>query len=301
MSGRGPATLAGVAADCWRRPGMLVRELAWRWLYALPALAVVALACEHIYRVTSGTLAAAGIGQISLYHPWQSAAVVAVVFKVLRPRVMDTLLWLLPLLGFGWAIAAGVGRNLVLRYYRPELPWRPAYLTAIQALRVLALAVVAVLWWGGVRWSAGFSTVAGIPNLPVYFGLVAGFTIGFLVLWSLFSWVFLVAPMFVLLEGRSLIASLGQSIRPRSARGQLLGVNVAVATVRFAAAVVFTVLSLLPLGFVSSGQSVPLYAWLIAVTVIYMAISGYFQVVRLAAFVAFWKPMGAQQNQMAQL
>jgi hypothetical protein len=287
-------------AECWRRPGLLARELAWRWLYGIPALAAVAVACYHIYSVTEGTLQAAGASRISLEHPWHGAAVVSVVAGLISPMVTKIALWLLPLLGLGWAIAAGVGRNVVLRRYEPGLPWRPAAMTVIQTLRVLALAAALGLWWGGLRWSAQVSIVAGVPNIPVYFGLVAAFTIGILVLWSLCSWVFFMAPMFVLVERRSLAASLGRAMRPSSARGRLVGANVAVALLRFVVATGFTVLSLFPLGLVSTAHSLLLWLWLGGMTVAYMVVSSFFQVVRLVAFVAFWSPEAVAQNPVSQ-
>lgn len=300
MNGRGPATLAGVMAECWRRPGLLARELTWRWLYGIPALAVAAIACYPIYLVTVDTLQSSGVSQITLEHPYQSAAVVSVVAGVISPMVTKIALWLLPLLGLGWAIAAGVGRNLMLRRYEPELAWRPAALTVIQGLRVLALAATAALWWGSLRWSAQVSTVAGVPNIPVYFGLVAVCTIAVLVLWSLCSWVFFMAPMFVLIERRSLAASLGRGMQPSSARGRLVGANMAVAFLRLVAAAGFTVMSLLPLGFVTSAHSLLLWAWLAGMTVAYMVVSGFFQVVRLVAFIEFWGPETAAQNPVSQ-
>lgn len=299
MSGRGAETFASVLAECWRRPGLLARELAWRWLYGIPALAVAAGVCFHLYRITSETLAAAGVDQISLDHPWQSAAILTVAFQVVRPLLVQAALWLLPFLGLAWAIAAGVGRNLVLRACQRDIPWRLRALIGIQVARVLALAVVAALWWGSVRWSAEASTLAGVPNLPVYFSLVVAVSLGFLALWSLASWVFLVAPMFVLLEGKSLAASLSQSMRPSLARGELVGVNIAIASIRFAVAAFFTILSLLPFGVLSSTRQAPIYLWLAAVTVVYMVVSSFFQVVRLVAFVRLWMPTPSRQNQVS--
>lgn len=300
MSEHGAATFAGVAAECWRRPGLLMRELAWRWLYGIPALVIVAVACYHIYGVTSGALQAAGANKISLDNPWQSAAIVAAVMPMVRPVVAEMALWLLPLLGLGWAIAAGFGRNVVFRRYDPGLPWRPVALSGIQGIRVVALAATVALWWGSVRWSAAVSSVAGVPNLPVYFGLVAAFSLAFLVVWSLSSWVFSIAPLFLLVERQSLGASLRRSLRPSAATGRLVGVNVAVAIIRLGLAMVAMFLSALPLGFVSAAQSTLLCVWLAAVTAFYLVVSGFFQVVRLVAFVEFRKPAGAAQNQLSQ-
>lgn len=300
MSGRGEPTFAGIVAECWRRPGLLARELAWRWLYGIPALAVVACACYHIYLVTAGALQAAGAGQVSLTTPWQSAATVAALMPVVRPVIADTALWLVPLLGLGWAVAAGFGRNIVFRCYDPSLPWRPIGLSCIQAIRAIALAATVALWWGTVRWSAAASTAAGVPNVPMYFALVAVFTLAFLVIWSLSSWVFQLAPLFLLLDRQTLGASLRRSFRPSTATARLVGVNVAVALLRLGMALFAMFLSALPLGFLSPAQSTALYVWLAAVTVLYLVVSGFFNVVRLAAFVRFWNPPETGQNRVPQ-
>jgi len=104
----------------------------------------------------------------------------------------------------------------------------------------------------------------------------------------------------VLIERRSVAASLGRAMRPGSARARLVGANVVVAFLRFVAGACFTMLSLLPLGLVSLAQSLLLWLWLGGMTVAYMVISGFFQVVRLAAFVAFWGPEAAAQNPVSQ-
>lgn len=298
MSGRGTATFGSVLAECRQRPGLLLRELAWRWLYGIPALAIVAVACFHIYRATANALLAAGAGKISLDNPWQSAAIVSIVEPMVRPVVAETVLWLLPLLALGWVVVAGVGRNLVLRYYDPDLPWRPVALCSIQGIRVVALAATVALWWGSVRWSAAAATVEGMQNLALYFALVAAFSLAFLVIWSMSSWVFSIAPMFLLVEQQSLGASLRRSFLPSSVTGRLLGVNVAVALIRLGLAMCAMFLSALPLGFVASSQNLLLYLWLAAVTVLYMVVSGFFQVVRLVAFVEFWMPAAPPQNRV---
>lgn len=300
MSGRGEPTFAEVVAECWRRPGLLVRELAWRWLYGIPALAVIAYACYHIYFVTSGALQAAGASQISLDTPWQSAATVAALMPVVRPVIAATALWLVPLLGLGWAVAAGFGRNVVFRHYERSLPWRPLALSCIQGIRAVALAATVALWWGTVRWSAAVSTAAGVPNVPMYFALVAVFTLAFLVIWSLSSWGFQLAPLFLLLDRQTPGASLRRGFQPSAVTGRLVGVNVAVAILRLGMALFAMILSALPLGFLPPAQSTALYVWLAAVTVLYLVASGFFNVVRLAAFVRFWRPAETRQNQASQ-
>ncbi len=296
MSERGGPSFATAVALCRRRPGLLVREFAWRWFYGIPALAAVAVACFHIYRTTRGALLAAGAGRISLVEPYRSAVIFARSEQILRPHVTAAALWLLPLLGLGWAAASGVGRNVVFRAYEPGLAWRPVALSCVQLLRVVALAATLVLWWGSIRWSAATSTVAGVPNLPVYFALAAGFTIAYLLLWSLSSWVLSIAPLFLLVERFGIIRSLRRSILPGPITGRLVGINLAVAAIRLALAVAAMVLSVVPMAFAGSPESIGLYLWWGGVTVLYLVISGFFQVVRLVAFLELWNAAPNGQN-----
>ena len=300
MSERGVPSFAQVVALCWRRPGLLARELAWRWIYGIPALTLVALACLRVYRMTSGALAAAGAGQISLGDPYQSAAIFAQVEQILRPEVKGIALWLLPQLLLGWAIASGIGRNIVFRRYEPKLPWRPVALSVVQLLRVAALAVTLALWWGSLRWSAILSSAAGMPNLPEYFVLVLIFTMAFLLLWSLSSWGLFLAPLFLLVNRQSLAESLRRSFWPGPLTGRLVGVNLAVSLIRFGLAGSTMILSLLPLPLVSSTSSIGLYLWLAAVSVLYLVASSFLQVVRLVAFFELWKAVPARQNPAVQ-
>lgn len=300
MNGGGVMSFAGVVATCTRRPGLLLRELVWRWIYGIPALAILALACLHIYSQTAGALHAAGVANISPGNPWQSAAIVAMVVQILRPFIQSIALWLLPLLGLGWAIASGIGRNIVFRSYQPGLPWQPVALSCVQGIRIILLAIMAGLWWHCVRWSAAVTATGGAPDLAAYFALVAVFTLVFLLIGSAFNWVFFVTPLFLLVEKRSLGASLLRSFRPSAVAGRLLGINLAIAFARLGLALAAMCFSALPFVIFPASQSAWLYLWAAVVTVLYMVGSGFLQVVRLAALIEFWKPVRTAQIEAPQ-
>src|SRR5271165_232319 len=125
---RGTQSLVHTLGDCWMRPSLLALEVAWRWLFGIPALWL-------IYREATKILAAAplestGILQFSLQDPWKAAVVLSDTAAVLMPLVERLAVWLVPLLAVGWAVASGLGRSLVLRRYDPTLPSAPLSLIA---------------------------------------------------------------------------------------------------------------------------------------------------------------------------
>ena len=98
---RGTQSLVHTLADCWRRPSLLALEVAWRWLFGIPALWL-------LYREGTRILAAAplestGILQFSLQDPWKAAVVLSDTWAVLQPLILKTAIWLVPLLAIAWA------------------------------------------------------------------------------------------------------------------------------------------------------------------------------------------------------
>jgi hypothetical protein len=290
MSQRGTQSFVLILSACWRRPGLLLREVAWRWLFGLPALLLLAYCGIHIYRTAYAALISAGMDQFTLENPDQAALIVAQSAAVLRPVVTHLVVWLAPLLMVGWSVASGVGRNVVLRRYDAGLPWRPFAISVLQLLRLVALAATFALWYASVHWSAGQALgTAGEPNLVLYFALVICFSLGIFSLWSLLSWIFYIAPLLLLLEKTSIPGALGRSLRLGSITGKLVEVNLVMGIVKLALIVLAMVFSAIPLPFVSGGQGASLYLWWAAVTLLYMVASDFFQLARVVAFVQFWK------------
>jgi hypothetical protein len=114
--------------------------------------------------------------------------------------------------------------------------------------------------------------------------------LGFFTAFALISWAFEIAPLLMVLEGRSALSSLGESLRLGKAfTGKLVEINLVMGIVKLALAVVAMVLSAAPLPFsdqIGPGAMHGIYA---VATIFYLVASDYFQVVRLKGFQEFWK------------
>jgi hypothetical protein len=284
---RGTQSLVHIFGYCWSRPSLLLVELAWRWLYGVPALLLMYYEGSRI--LASVPLASTGVYEFSLQDTDKATVIIANVWEVLTPPLFHALLWLAPLLGVGWALASGIGRSFVLRLYSPDLPFRPATLTALQLLRVFALGASVVGWFAAIRWSANTTLTGEEPNLVLYFALVICISLGIFTFWALVSWVFSVAPLVALLEHKSAAASLTRSLRLGPLRGKLVEINLVLGIVKLALIVLAMVFSATPLPFSSVMVGTPLYLWWVGVTLAYLAASDFFQVARLVAFVRFWR------------
>ena len=170
---------------------------------------------------------------------------------VMTPLIVRTAIWLVPLLSIAWAVVSGVGASLVLRRFDASLPFKPLSLIVLQLLRVVALGAVFAAWYFGLQWAATATLSGpGEPNLLAYLALVICLTLGIFTAWSMLSWVFFIAPLLVLLERISPMASLWRSARlGREFTGKLVEVNLVMGIVKLALIVLAMVLSATPLPF----------------------------------------------------
>jgi hypothetical protein len=286
---RGTQSLVHTIGGCWKRPSLLLLEIAWRWLFGVPALALLGYKAWRIYSATSSQLEATGIFQFSLQDPMRAAVIIADAFAILWPPVLHVLLWLAPLLAVGWAVVSGLGRDVVLRRYDAALPKRPGALIALQLLRIIALCGTFIGWFAAVHWAANYSLSGADPGLVLYFALVISLSLAIFTLWALLSWVFSIAPLLVLLENRNVSSSLVRSLRLGPLTGKLVEVNLVMGIIKLALIVLAMVLSASPLPFEAVMQGTELYTWWAFVSLLYFAASDFFQVVRLVAFIQFWR------------
>jgi hypothetical protein len=286
---RGTQSFVHILRECWYRPSLVAREVLWCWLFGAPFLALLWYEVQHIFAITYGQLVAAGMYEFSLQDPMRAAVIIANMFSVLWPPVLQVVVWLAPVAMLGWSVASGIGRSVVLRHYDPSLPAKRLALVGLQLLRAVALGGSFVLWFAAIHWIANYSLGGEEPNLVVYCGLVICVSLGFFTVWALASWVFSIAPLLVLLEGRGVLASLSRSVRLGPLTGKLVEVNLVMGIVKLALIVLAMVFSATPLPFESVMQGAPLYLWWAFVSLLYLIASDFFQVARLVAFIKFWR------------
>lgn len=289
MPVRGTQSFVHIIHDCWRRPSLLALELLWRWLFGIPLLLLLAYEGWSIYTATASQLAAAGIFDASLTDPMRTAVALAEAYRVLAPHVLIALAWIAPFAIVAWAAISGIGRSAVLRRYDPALPRRWDALIILQLLRVVVLAACVVSWFIAIHWAAETTLRGDSPNFVGYFALVISLSLAIFMLWSLVSWVFSIAPLLVLLEGRGIASSLARSLRLGPLKAKLVEINLVMGIIKVALVVLAMVWSAIPLPFETVVQGNSLYAWWAAGTILYCIASDFFQIARLAAFIQFWR------------
>lgn len=281
---RGTQSLVHICAHCWERPSLLGWELLWRWGFGIPAAAIL---YYQGARIVAGV--PVSLSDFSLQDPSQAEQQLAAAAAVVTPLIQHVALWLGPLLAVGWAIVSGLGRSAVLT--RLDAALRPAPLTLIllQLLRVAALAGACLGWYRAILWAADATLNGGAPGLVAYCAWVICLSLGGFTLWALMSWVFSIAPLLAMLEGTGVFRSLVRSLRLGALTGKLVEVNLVLGIVRLALVVLAMVFSAIPLPFEADMTGTALSLWWLAVTLLYLAASDFFQVARLAAFVQFWR------------
>ena len=281
---RGTQSLLHICADCWKRPGLLGTELLWRWGFGIPAAALLCYQGVHIAASVSPDLSG-----LSLSDPMQAGQQIAQAAAAIKPEVERVAVWLGPLLAIAWAIASGLGRTAVLKRLDPTLRSAPFTLILLQLLRMAALIGVWLGWYRSIQWAANVTLSSATPNVVGWSAWVICLSLGIFVLWALLSWIFSIAPLLAMLEGKGVVGSLVSSLHQGALTGKLVEVNLVLGIVRLALIVLAMVFSAIPLPFEADMSGTALYLWWAMVTILYLVANDFFQVARLAAFVEFWR------------
>ena len=286
---RGTQTLVGQMGWVFARPSLIAIEVAWRWIFGVPLVAVCWIEAQRI--LTALPLDSVGLTEIDAQNPWIAVVQITDAWAHYQPHVMAVLRWLLPVASLGWVVVSGLGRSLVLKQMEPRLSFRPLQMIALQAAWLAALGITCWGWFRSIQWvAATHITPVGEPDLVGYSFWVIFLSLGFFTAWALANWVLSIAPLLMLLEERSALSSFGQSLRLGKAfRGKLMEINLVMGIVKLALIVLAMVLSAAPLPFSDQLGPDAMHGIFALATLFYLVASDYFQVVRLKGFVEFWK------------
>jgi hypothetical protein len=288
-----------------RRPLLVAIEVAWRWLFGIPFLIVCWKQAQQI--LLAFPLESSGFNSIDTQNPWVATSQIAGVVSYYEPHVVQVLRWLLPVAALTWIVISGFGRGLLLTRLESSrekshssVRWRfrPFTVTMLQAAWLCLLAVTLWAWLRAMHWvAATHIPEVGEPDLIGYaiWSILIG--LAFFTAWALMSWAVSIAPLIAVLEERSALSALGQSFRlggPFSSK--LAEINLVMGIVKLALLVVALVFSAAPLPFSDElGASAMHMVWTASV-VFFLIANDYFQVVRLKAFLEFWKVYRGVEN-----
>jgi hypothetical protein len=293
---RGTQSLVGQMGWVFDRPLLTALEVGWRWFFGVPFL----FACWHQARQILAALPpeSAGLTALDLQNPWIAAVQLSHAWALYQPHVIAAQRWLLPLAALAWVILSGFGRALILRRMEPQLRFRPFQIIALQAAWLALFGVTCYGWFCSISWvAAAHITVVGEPDLIGYSMWVIFLSLGFFTAWALLSWPLSIAPLLMLLEQRSVLSTLQESLQlGKVFSAKLVEINLVMGIVNLALIVLAMVLSAAPLPFSDQlGFGALHIVWALA-AVFYLIASDYFEVVRLKGFVEFWKMFrGARQ------
>ena len=292
---RGTQSLVGQMGWVFARPSLTLLEVAWRWVFGIPFLAVCWMQAQQIVAVLS--LESSGFNAINPQNPWVAAVQLSHAWALYEPHVAGVLRWLAPLAALAWVVVSGLGRSLVFKRLNPRLPFRPVQMIVLQAAFLLALAATFWGWFRSIAWvAATHITSAGEPDLIGYSFWVIFLSLGFYTLWALVSWALSIAPLLMLLEDCNPAQALGRGLRlGKPFTGKLVEINLVMGIVKLALMVLAMVLSAAPLPCSDQLGSDALHGIDAVALVFYLVASDYFQVVRLKGFVEFCKMFRGQQ------
>ena len=148
-----------------------------------------------------------------------------------------------------------------------------------------------------MQWAAvTHISVAGEPDLVGFFIWAIFLSLGFFSAFALVSWVLSISPLLMFLERRSALSALGQSFRlGKGFTSKLAEINLVMGIVNLALVVLAMVFSAAPLPFSDELGPGAMHVAVAASTVFYIVANDYFQVVRLKAFIEFWRVFRGQR------
>jgi hypothetical protein len=289
---RGTQSFVHTMAACWKRPSLSALEVAWRWLFGIPAVALIWFHTAQLVRQSGVDFRV--LRGISLIDPTGSAAIVAQLWNTLRPGMTRLALWIVPTLLIAWILVSAAGRTLVLLRTERSLRARPGTLAVLHGLRAVALIGCYTLWFTLVRWAGQVAIASPIeagrePNAVLYGAMVIAASLGLFTLWASLSWVFSMAPLLAMLRGTGPMASLLGTFRIGAMRGKLVEINLVMGIVKLALIVLAMVASASPLPLQTIVTPEFMIWWYLGVTVVYFAASDFFHVVGLAAYLEIWQ------------
>jgi hypothetical protein len=296
---RGTQSLVGQMGWVFDRPLLTALEVGWRWIFGVPFLVACWLQTVAILTdISKQDLPGPNLTAIDTQNPWVAAVQISQIWAICGPYFFTVLRWMLPAYALAWVLFSGVGRGLVLKRMEPSLRFRPFGMIGLQAAWLALFAVTVWGWYRSIAWvAATHITPVGEPDLVGYSMWVIFLSLGFYTAWALVSWPLAVAPLLMMLEERSALSSIGESLRlGRGFTGKLVEINLVMGIVKLTLIVVAMVLSAAPLPFSDQlGADALHVVWGIA-TVFYLVASDYFQVVRLKGFLEFWRMFRGEQT-----
>ncbi len=275
--------LRSALTSIFRQPGILLAEIAWRWLFGLSALALLGLAAfrlEHavaIYPEEHEMLAS--------HSPILVAQAILEIAHRVRPIALRLGVVVIPTVLLLWILIATLGRGYVLSRVKSQesRDTRWLALAALNSLRVATVVLLVIAYFG-----CSFATSLAIdPYAPNYaLGVLVFLSLFAIALasWSLVHWIVSTACIYAGRQNLGLTKALGATMQLlRENSRELFSISAQNSSIRTVVAIVFTLIALPPL----LVYRVPLLFWTVEIvlSLAYCAVSDVLLLARLVAYV----------------
>lgn len=281
-------------AAVWKRPGLTVMEVCWRWIVGVPLLWLNVRAGLHAVRAHPPDTAA--LDAMTVFEPMAAIQTAERQIAPMLPGLRHTAVWLVPLGLIAWAVASTLGRIAIWRQLdrsliRSRTRSLPAWIgpvAALNSVRSLLLLGVLLLWLQGIATAGHYSLAGAAPNLVLLTAMVVGLTLLLFLLWCLLVWPLDAAPLFILASRQGVMQALRSAVQAPALRSKLVEMNLVMGIVKVGLAVLAMVFSATPLPFAAEETRGFLVGWWSFVGVCFLFALDFFHVVRRAAILSFF-------------
>jgi hypothetical protein len=155
---RGTQSMVGHMGWVLARPSLTALEVAWRWLFGAPLLAICYIEAKKI--IAAVPPESAGLTAINWQNPWTASLKLAEAWVTYQPHIAVVLRWLVPVAALAWIVISGIGRSLVLKRLMwlstaTKLPLRLFSMIILQAAWLVVLALTGWAWWASYADAVG--------------------------------------------------------------------------------------------------------------------------------------------------
>ncbi len=200
-----------------QRPGLLLREIAWRWTCGSLLLALAGFAAWRVWTDALPSLRATGLFLLTpdllLADPSQIASTLPEAFDVLRLPLERAAAGIAPLAIFLWVCGFAFGRARVLARFDPRLPRRPWLLAQFEAVRLGGLFLAAAAWAGLAHGAYALTFRGEDAHILLYLALLGLITFGMGRLTGRFQRALFIGLALALVQSRPLGPSLRRAWR----------------------------------------------------------------------------------------
>jgi hypothetical protein len=281
-----PSPIQAGFRQAFREPAIVLAEIAWRWSFALAALAIViASVVQYLDSVALSNLEWLALGSGT---PWLIGKAVAQILRASASRLAIGLAILLPAIAILWTAAAGLGRTAILKALlgrEDRVPLTPQLWLHFLRASVMLASLLGYLGALIIAAHAAGGETQVRPGIFLIVSLILGAVISFFR--SRLDWILRLASISALRNGSDAFTAIGEAVgllRRNAAKfaatGAVFGIIHGVLFV-FTAAVFLLVLSLpdeVPIGIA--------LLLLLMICLAYFAAVDFLKVARLAAYVA---------------